>query len=73
MRVMSDKFDPWVLALSTLGSTALATFVLRGVLSNKFAGVLAFGTVYGTFAGGRSSGFLQPIASAYNSMLLCRL
>lgn len=67
MGVLSDKFDAWALALSTLFLTALATFILWGVLSNSFAGLLAFGIAYGVLAGGWSSlwnGFVRPIASA---------
>ncbi|KZP31551.1 MFS general substrate transporter [Athelia psychrophila] len=52
MGYVSDIVDPWLLALSTLGSSALATFVLWGLFSNSFAGLLAFGLVYGVLAGG---------------------
>lgn len=65
---MSDKLDPWLLGLATLCLTALATFILWGVLSSSFAGLMAFGLAYGILAGGWSSlwtAFVQPIASAY--------
>ncbi|KAK7022118.1 major facilitator superfamily domain-containing protein [Favolaschia claudopus] len=62
---LSDKFNPWILALTTLFSTSIATFILWGVLSHYFAGLLAFGIVYGSIAGGWSSlwtGFVRPFA-----------
>ncbi|KAK7022125.1 major facilitator superfamily domain-containing protein [Favolaschia claudopus] len=65
MGILADKFNPWVLALSTLFSTSIATFVLWGVLSRSFAALLAFGIVYGSIAGGWSSlytGFVRPLA-----------
>ncbi|KZP31560.1 MFS general substrate transporter [Athelia psychrophila] len=64
MGYVSDTVDPWLLGLTTLGSSALATFVLWGFLSNSFAGLLAFGLVYGIIAGGWTSlwtAFLRPI------------
>lgn len=70
MGYISDSVDPWLLGFSTLCSSALATFVLWGLLSNSFAGLLAFGLVYGTIAGGWTSlwtAFIRPIASAYNN------
>ncbi|KZP31550.1 MFS general substrate transporter [Athelia psychrophila] len=83
MGYLSDTVDPWLLALSSLGSSALATFVLWGLLSNSFAGLLAFGLVYGIMAGGWSSlgtAFLRPIvkddislsASLFGHVLLSR-
>ncbi|KAK7048707.1 major facilitator superfamily domain-containing protein [Favolaschia claudopus] len=65
MGILADKFNPWVLALSTLFSTSIATFILWGVLSRSFAALLAFGIVYGSIAGGWSSlytGFVRPLA-----------
>ncbi|KAJ6504693.1 major facilitator superfamily domain-containing protein [Mycena vitilis] len=65
MGYMSDKFNPWILALSTLLTTSVATFVLWGLLSHSFAGLLAFGVAYGSIAGGWSSmwtGFVKPLA-----------
>lgn len=64
---MSDKVDPWLLGLSTLCLTALTTFILWGILSNSFAGLMAFGLAYGIIAGGWTSlwtAFIQPLASA---------
>ncbi|KAJ8080227.1 hypothetical protein PM082_017057 [Marasmius tenuissimus] len=63
---LSDKLNPWLLALSTLVSTSLSTFILWGILSTNFTGLLAFGIVYGALAGGWScvwAGFVRPLAS----------
>ncbi|KAL0579886.1 hypothetical protein V5O48_002133 [Marasmius crinis-equi] len=63
---LSDKSSPWLLALSNLTFTSLATFVLWGIFSTTFGGLLAFGTVYGLLAGGWSSlwsSFIRPLAS----------
>lgn len=71
MGYISDSVDPWLLGLSTLGSSAIATIVLWGLFSNSFAGLLAFGLVYGTIAGGWTSlwtAFIRPIASKSMSM-----
>ncbi|KAJ7121120.1 major facilitator superfamily domain-containing protein [Mycena epipterygia] len=62
---LSDKVNPWILALSTLLTTSVTTFILWGVLSHSLAGLLAFGVVYGGVAGGWSSlwtGFVRPLA-----------
>jgi MCP family monocarboxylic acid transporter-like MFS transporter 10 len=70
MGYLSDKMNPWILALSTLFITSVTTFVLWGVLSHSFAGLLVFGIVYGIIAGGWSSiwtGFIKPLASALSS------
>ncbi|KAJ7256824.1 major facilitator superfamily domain-containing protein [Mycena haematopus] len=66
MGYLSDKFNPWILALVTLVTTSVATFILWGVLSHSFGGLLAFGIAYGSIAGGWSSlwtGFVRPIAN----------
>ncbi|KAL0064104.1 hypothetical protein AAF712_008964 [Marasmius tenuissimus] len=66
MGYLSDKLNPWLLALSTLICTSLSTFILWGVLSTTFAGLLSFGIAYGALAGGWSSlwtGFLRPLTS----------
>lgn len=63
---MSDKYDIWLLTLSSLVLTSLATFLLWGVLSYSLAGILVFSGVYGAASGGFSSlwsGFVKPIAS----------
>lgn len=68
---LSDKVEPWLIAASTLAFTSLVTFVLWGVLSHSFAGLLAFGIAYGTIAGGWSSlwsGFLRPITSKMKNL-----
>jgi MFS transporter, MCT family, solute carrier family 16 (monocarboxylic acid transporters), member 10 len=62
--VLSDRWDPWLLSFSTLLGTCIATFVLWGVLSHSLAGLIAFGLVYGSFAGGWCSiwmGFIRQI------------
>ncbi|KAJ7364934.1 major facilitator superfamily domain-containing protein [Mycena albidolilacea] len=66
MGYLSDRLNPWILGLTTLFATSVATFVLWGVLSHSFAGLLAFGIVYGSMAGGWSSlwtGFVRPLAT----------
>ncbi|KAL4250659.1 Proton-linked Monocarboxylate Transporter [Abortiporus biennis] len=60
--ILSDKLNPFALAISTLTFTSLATFILWGLLAHSFKGVLAFGIVYGCFATGWSSvytGFMK--------------
>ncbi|EIW81214.1 MFS general substrate transporter [Coniophora puteana RWD-64-598 SS2] len=62
---LSDRTDPWILAMITLSLASVSSFVLWGVLSNSLAGLLAFGIAYGSIAGGWSSlwtGFIKPIA-----------
>lgn len=64
--ILSDRFSPWLLASTTLLCTAFSIFVLWGVLSYTFAGVIVYGIVYGSLASGYSSlwtGFVRPIAS----------
>ncbi|KAJ7022772.1 MFS general substrate transporter [Mycena alexandri] len=65
MGYLSDKFNPWILALTTLLTTSAATFVLWGVLSHSFAGLLTFSIAYGSVASGWTSvyiGFVKPVA-----------
>ncbi|ESK88007.1 mfs monocarboxylate [Moniliophthora roreri MCA 2997] len=65
MGYLSDSFSPWVLAVSTLTFTSLATFILWGILSSSFGGLVSFGIVYGVFAGGWSSlwtGFIRLLS-----------
>ncbi|KAJ7125762.1 major facilitator superfamily domain-containing protein [Mycena crocata] len=65
MGYLSDHVNPWLLALSTLLTASIATFILWGVLSHSFAGLLAFGVAYGSVAGGWTSlwtGFVRPFA-----------
>lgn len=67
MGYLSDSFNPWMLAFAILATTSLTNFVLWGVLSHSFAGLLAFGVAYGTVAGGWTclwTGFVRPLASA---------
>ncbi|KAF7364831.1 MFS general substrate transporter [Mycena venus] len=66
MGYLSDRFNPWILALTTLFTSSVATFILWGVLSHSFGGLLAFGIAYGSIAGGWSSlwtGFVRPLAN----------
>ncbi|KAJ7474205.1 MFS general substrate transporter [Mycena latifolia] len=83
MGYLSDKLNPWILALATLFASSVTTFILWGVLSHTFAGLLAFGIVYGSIAGGWTSlwtGFVRPLAkddpvmstSLYSYFLLSR-
>jgi MCP family monocarboxylic acid transporter-like MFS transporter 10 len=62
--MLSDSVDPWLLSFSTLFGTCMATFILWGVLSRSLAGLIAFGLVYGSLAGGWSSmwtGFIRRV------------
>ncbi|PVG01317.1 MFS general substrate transporter [Serendipita vermifera] len=62
--MVSDRIDPWLLSFSTLVGTCMATFILWGVLSHSLGGLIAFGLVYGSLAGGWSSmwtGFIRQI------------
>lgn len=62
-----------MLATTTLFCTALSVFILWGILSYTFAGLIAYGIVYGCLATGYSSlwtGFVKPIASTPPSLLV---
>ncbi|KAJ7153057.1 major facilitator superfamily domain-containing protein [Mycena crocata] len=62
---LSDKINPWLLALSTLLTTSASIFILWGILSHSFAGLLSFSIAYGIVASGWSSlwtGFVRPFA-----------
>ena len=66
MGYLSDRYNVWALAITSLLLTSLATFVLWGVLSYSLAGILVFGVAYGSTAGCWSSmwnGFVRPVAS----------
>lgn len=70
---LSDIVSPWAIASTTLVLTALSIFILWGVLSFTFAGVLAYGIVYGCLASGWTSlwaRFLRPIASTLQLLQL---
>ncbi|GJE99307.1 MFS general substrate transporter [Phanerochaete sordida] len=63
--MLSDTVNPWLIASTTLMLTSLSIFILWGVLSYTFAGVLVYGIAYGCLAGGWTSlwaSFLRPIA-----------
>ncbi|KAJ6514179.1 major facilitator superfamily domain-containing protein [Mycena vitilis] len=65
MGYLSDRVNAWKLALATLFTTSLATFILWGVLSHSFAGLMVFGIAYGSIAGGWTglwTGFVRPLA-----------
>ncbi|KAF8122341.1 MFS general substrate transporter [Mycena galopus ATCC 62051] len=65
MGYLSDSFNPWMLAFSILMTTSVTSFILWGVLSHSYAGLLAFGIAYGAVAGGWTclwTGFVKPLA-----------
>ena len=65
---LSDTVEPWTMAMTTLLSASLATFIIWGLLSKTFAGLLAFGITYGIVAGGWAglwAGFVRPLASEH--------
>jgi MFS transporter, MCT family, solute carrier family 16 (monocarboxylic acid transporters), member 10 len=58
----ADRYNPWLLALTTLSAVSGMVFVLWGVLARNIGGLIAFGIVYGVLASGWSSlwtGFLR--------------
>lgn len=62
---LADYLDPWLVGLFTLIGTCFCTFVLWGVLSYSFGGLVAFGLSYGSLAGGWSSlwtGFMRDLS-----------
>ncbi|KAJ7643747.1 major facilitator superfamily domain-containing protein [Roridomyces roridus] len=65
MGYLSDTMNPWMLAFSVFLSTSLTSFILWGVVSHTFVGLLVFGSVYGAVAGGWTclwSAFVKPLA-----------
>ncbi|KAF9016517.1 MFS general substrate transporter [Hymenopellis radicata] len=71
MGYLSDILNPFFLAISTLLSTSLVTFIVWGLLSRNLAGLLSFGIAYGMLAGGWSSlwtGFVRPVAKENPSL-----
>lgn len=74
---LADRYSPWILAVMTNTFTSIATFVLWGIFSRNYAGLLAYGIAYGIFASGWSSlftGFIKPVASAYTiTIVISRL
>ena len=66
MGFLTDKFNTWLLSVVIAGLASCTTFVFWGILSRTYAGLLAFGILYGTVASGWSSlfaGFAKPHAS----------
>ncbi|KAH8823295.1 MFS general substrate transporter [Flagelloscypha sp. PMI_526] len=62
---LSDIVNPWTLAIFQLLTTSILTFVLWGIFSYKFAGLLVFSIAYGAIGGGWTSlwsGFVRRIA-----------
>ncbi|GJE97534.1 MFS general substrate transporter [Phanerochaete sordida] len=62
---LSDRYNIWALAFSTLLLTSVATFALWGIASFTYAGLLAYSIAYGLTAGCWSSmwsGFVRPIS-----------
>ncbi|TRM63798.1 major facilitator superfamily domain-containing protein [Schizophyllum amplum] len=45
MGYLADRYNAWALALASLVTTCLATFILWGILGSTFAGLVAFGTL----------------------------
>lgn len=69
---MSDKYDIWLLTLSSLVLSCLSTFVLWGICSYSLSGILAYSSIYGAVAGGFSSlwsASVRPIASKCNALV----
>lgn len=65
---LTDRFNPLLLGCLISFVTSLVTFVFWGLLSGSYAGLLAFGIVYGSVASGWSSlftGFIKPHSSKY--------
>ncbi|KAJ7646869.1 MFS general substrate transporter [Roridomyces roridus] len=65
MGYLADKFNPWILALTSLFGTSIITFILWGVFSHSLPGLLAFGLAYGSSASGWTSlwtSFIRPLA-----------
>lgn len=63
---LSDKLNPWSLALCILFPSSLATFIIWGLLSKNLTGLICFGIAYGCLAGSWTSlwsGFIKPVAS----------
>ncbi|KLO15824.1 MFS general substrate transporter [Schizopora paradoxa] len=68
--LLSDRLNPFALAMVCAFGTSLVTFVLWGVVAvrvaSHFSGLLAFGLAYGALAGGWTSllvGFVRPVSS----------
>ncbi|KAJ7728831.1 MFS general substrate transporter [Mycena maculata] len=63
-------FNAWMLAFSILLTTSVMSFILWGVLSHSFAGLLVFSIAYGTVAGGMDD--LVMSTTLYGYLLLSR-
>lgn len=69
---LSDYVSPWILALFSLTCTSIATFIIWGVTGHVVAGVLVFGVVYGSLAGGWFAiwgAFVKGITSRPSSLV----
>ena len=64
--LLSDRFEPWGIAVGMLALTAAASFIFWGVLSHTFAGLIMFSVLFGIISSGWTTlwtGFVRPIAS----------
>ncbi|EJT97393.1 MFS general substrate transporter [Dacryopinax primogenitus] len=62
--MLADRFSPWVLALTTLSSVSITTFIIWGYFATSLSTLFLYCVAYGIMAGGWSSlwtGFLRPI------------
>ncbi|KAI5823250.1 MFS general substrate transporter [Schizophyllum commune Tattone D] len=67
--LLSDRFDPWGLGLGMLILSAIVSFVLWGVLSYTFAGLIIFSAAFGIVSAGWATlwtGFIKPVANDPN-------
>ncbi|KAL1748684.1 major facilitator superfamily domain-containing protein [Schizophyllum fasciatum] len=63
--LLTDRFNPWGIAVGMLGLTAVSSFVLWGVFSHTFTGLIVFSVVFGIMSSGWTTlwtGFVRPIA-----------
>ncbi|KAL1669918.1 major facilitator superfamily domain-containing protein [Schizophyllum commune] len=63
--LLSDRFEPWGIAVGMLALTAAAAFIFWGILSHTFAGLIMFSVLFGIISSGWTTlwtGFVRPIA-----------
>ncbi|KAI5886685.1 MFS general substrate transporter [Schizophyllum commune H4-8] len=63
--LLSDRFEPWGIAVGMLALTAAASFIFWGVLSHTFPGLIMFSVLFGIISSGWTTlwtGFVRPIA-----------